>query len=178
MTVFSPEPIRRAVTLRGLGAALAMVLAGCASGGTFSGQIYRQGPIAYRVGVLPSGWSQSRSHGANLAFHHSQGGTVVVNADCSQQGEAPLDVLTNHLLFGVTAQQEVSRTPLTLDGREALRTNLTGQLDGVPIALALVVLKKNGCLYDFQLITGTEQFAAREPAFSAFVLGFTSEVGK
>ena len=136
----------------------------------------RLGAVAYRVGTLPEGWTRSRSHGANLAFHHAQGGMLIVNGECPLQGDAPLDVLTNHLLFGVTAQKEIARTLFSLDGREALRTHLTGQLDGVPIELSLVVLKKDGCLYDFQLIAGPQQFAAREPAFHAFVAGFASEV--
>lgn len=162
--------------LRLRGSMWALLLAGCVGSGTFSGQVFRQGAVAYRVGTLPEGWTRSRSHGANLAFHHAQGGMLIVNGECPLQGDAPLDVLTNHLLFGVTAQKEIARTLFSLDGREALRTHLTGQLDGVPIELSLVVLKKDGCLYDFQLIAGPQQFAAREPAFHAFVAGFASEV--
>ncbi len=170
-----PVQIRSALPLRLREAVWVVLLAGCVGAGTFSGQVYRQGSVAYRVGVLPDGWSRSRSHGANLVFQHAQGGMVVVNAECPLQGDAPLHVLTNHLLFGVSAQQEISRTLFTLDGREALRTHLTGQLDGVPIELALVVLKKDGCLYDLQLIAGPGQFAAREPAFTSFVAAFASE---
>ena len=170
------EQIPSALPLRLRESVWVLLLAGCVSSGTLSGQVFRQGAVSYRVGTLPEGWSRSRSHGANLAFHHTQGGMLVVNGECPVQGDAPLDVLTNHLLFGVTAQKEISRTLVTLDGREALRTHLTGQLDGVPIELSLVVLKKDGCLYDFQLIAGPQQFALREPDFNAFVAGFTSEI--
>ena len=170
------EQIPRALPLRLRESVWALLLAGCVGSGTFSGQVFRQGAVAYRVGTLPEGWTRSRSHGANLAFHHAQGGMLIVNGECPLQGDAPLDVLTNHLLFGVTAQKEIARTLFSLDGREALRTHLTGQLDGVPIELSLVVLKKDGCLYDFQLIAGPEQFASREPDFHAFVAGFSSEI--
>ena len=39
-----------------------------------------------------------------------------------------------------------------MDGREALRTVARAKLDGVPRELELVVLKKDGCVYDFALV--------------------------
>lgn len=147
-------------------------LAGCASTATFSGGVFRQGAVAYRVGPLPATWQRIRSQGANLAFRHDQGGTIVVNGQCPAQDDAPLSVLTNHLLFGLSARRETSRETQTLDGREALRTQVSGQLDGVHVALDLVVLKKDGCLYDLQLISGPDHFAARQPDFTAFLAGF------
>lgn len=159
-------------------ALLSVLGPGCAPAAHFAGSVFRQGAVSYRVGPLSSDWQRLRSGGANLAFRHPHGGTIVVNGQCPAQDDAPLDVLTNHLLFGVTERQEQARTTIALDGREALRTQLEGAMDGVRVALDLVVLKKDRCLYDLQLIVGPAQRAARQPDFSAFVAGFTTAVDR
>lgn len=151
---------------------------GCGPATTFADGEFRRGAVAYRVGPLSADWQRLRSGEANLAFRHAQGGTIVVNGQCPAQDDAPLDVLTNHLLFGVGDRREQGRSTLTLDGREALRTQISGTVDGVRVALDLVVLKKDRCLYDLQLIAGPDRFAARQPDFTAFVTGFTALKGR
>jgi hypothetical protein len=147
--------------------ALGGLLLGCVSS-SFVDQQYRRGNIAFRVGSLPAPWVQAAVGHGNLSFRHPQGGTVVVNAQCPTRDDVPLDVLTNHLLFGIKTKKEISRTPLTLDGRAALDSLLIGELDGVPVELELVVLTKDGCTYDLQLIASPEVFAARQPDFVSF----------
>jgi hypothetical protein len=152
------------------------VLLACAGPGSFVNQVYRRGAVAYRVGPLPAAWERVSVGRLNLVFRHREGGTLAVNATCPHREDAPLHVLTNHLLFGIEAQREKSRTPITLDGRAGLRTRLTGELDGVPIEMELVVLKKDGCAYDLQLVTSPQRFAARQPDFDGFLRGFTTSV--
>lgn len=151
---------------------LLCLLAGCAFRGGLTGNVYRDGPIVFRIGTLPGSWQRVQIADGQLAFHHSQGGTILAHATCEPQADASLDVLTNHLLFGIEQRREQARTPISLDGRQALRTCLVGRLDGVPIALELVVLKKDGCTYDLQLASSPQVFAHRQPDFQRFVDGF------
>ncbi len=153
---------------------LAALCSGCgASSGSFAAGVYRDGAIAYRVGALGSQWRRIHVTGGQLAFHHDQGGTISAAATCEgPDHDAPLDVLTNHLLFGVEHRVERSRSAGTLDGRAALRTRADGTLDGVPIALDLVVLERDGCIYDLQLIAGPTAINARRPDFDRFLDGF------
>ncbi len=144
---------------------------GCATS-RFEGDTYFGAHATYRVGRLSGEWRRSQVPGANLAFVSPWGGTIFVNATCTDLKDLSLDVLTNQELFGVERQRELRREVLTLDGRAALRTRLTGTLDGVPVAMELVVLKKDGCTYDFGLVAPMEVFAAREADFSALVSGF------
>jgi hypothetical protein len=151
---------------------LALLLGGCGAAGTLSGGVYRDGPLAFRIGPLPSEWRRVQVGEGQLAFHHDEGGTILAHATCEARGDAPLDVLTNHLLFGIEEPREQSRTPLSLDGRRALRTRVDGALDGVPIALDLVVLKKDSCTYDLELASSPEVFARRQADFERFFAGF------
>lgn len=152
-----------------------VALSACLSSSRTSSWSFRRGAVSYRVGALPPAWSRSAAHGADLAFHRRDGGTIAVSSHCSASEDVPLDVLTNHLLFGVGAQSEVSRTLFTLDGRAALRTRLGGEVDGVPVELELVVLKKDGCIYDLQLITAASQLSRCQADFDSFVQGFATQ---
>ena len=156
---------------------MAASLFACATSSRFVNQVYRRGRIAYRVGSLPDSWRRIAAHGADLAFRRRDGGTIVASARCDDVEDVPLDVLTNHLLFEIVIHGEFTRTPFTLDGRAALRTRLEGELDGVPVALDLIVMKKDGCTYDLQLIAAPVQYARCQADFDAFVRGFAALSG-
>jgi hypothetical protein len=128
---------------------------------------------SYRVARLSDTWQRVRADGNGVAFHHPGGGTIALDVTCSDADDVPLDVLTRHLLIGIDPRQERSRTTLTVDGRGALRTRIDGQLDGVPVSLDLVVLKKDGCTYDLVLIAPPSLLAQRQPEFARFIGSFT-----
>jgi hypothetical protein len=150
---------------------LAMLAAACTSG-SFKDNVYRDSHTAYRVGLLGPSWHRFDLSGGNLAFHHEQGGSIYANATCKGINDVPLDVLTNQALFDVERKHELGRERFTLDGRVALRTRLTGSVDGVEVELELVVMKKDNCVYDLQLVAGGQIFAEREADFGRFVDGF------
>ncbi len=132
--------------------------------------------LHYKIGTLSSPWRPLRLGGGQRAFHHPQGGAIFASASCNvSDADAPLDVLTNHLLFQLQDIEEQGREPLTLDGRAALRTRVRATLDGVPIALELVVLKKDGCSVDLQLAASPATIASRRADFERFMRGFAVE---
>lgn len=124
-----------------------------------------------RVGTLPAAWQRVRNDGDSIAFHHAAGGTIVSAASCGDSDDVPLDILTNHLLLGIEGRHERARETLVLDGRAALRTQLDATLDGVPVALELVVLKKDGCTIDLYLVAPRPAFDDRRADFDRFVAG-------
>ena len=124
----------------------------------------------FRVGELPPSWHKVDSK-SDLAFRSNEGGTIYANVDCDPNQDAPLDVLTNHLLFGVDVKME-QRAEMTLAGRKALRTRIHGEVDGVPVELDTIVMKKNGCVYDLGLAAGPDTFDTHEHAFEEFIAGF------
>jgi hypothetical protein len=149
-----------------------LVASACQTGGGLSGDTYRDGLVSYRIGTLSPDWGRVRVADGQVAFHHPGGGSILANANCQPRQDVSLDVLTNHLLFGIEDRREESRVRFQLDGRMALRTRLDGTLDGVPISLDLVVLKKDGCIYDLGLAAAPSVFPQRRPDFERFVRGF------
>lgn len=157
---------------------VASLSAGCAAQG-LSGNVFRQGNVAFRVGPIPEHWrllDDKRVKGdlASFAFRSDRRRVTVGAAGrCGRDGDdVPLRSLTHHLTIGFTQREIVEERELTLDGRAALRTEMTAQLDGVPKHLVLVVIKKDYCVYDFWRIADS---GGGDPAeFDTFVSGFST----
>jgi hypothetical protein len=154
----------------------------------FSRSMRRSGPLLVlalagacaaprlEVPAPTGGWKAAPAREGGVAYHHAKaGGTIAANRTCEDVEDVPLDVLTNHLLIGVEERKEASRRPLTVAGRGALRTRLDGKIDGVPVGLDLVVLKKDGCVYDLMLVGSPQRVEALAPEFERFVARFAPE---
>jgi hypothetical protein len=55
-----------------------------------------------------------------------------------------------------------------------MRTKLQAKLDGVRKHFIVVVLKKDGCIYDFLYVAAAEPSAQAEGEFDRFVGGFAT----
>ena len=60
-----------------------------------------------------------------------------------------------------------------MDGREALRTEISAALDGVKKQYLVYVLKKDSCVYDFMYIAADSAPGSRAD-FERFVQGFAA----
>jgi hypothetical protein len=153
-------------------------ISACATSG-LTGHTFRKGDIAFRVGQMPDDWRLLEDPSvegdlASFAFRSDQRRvTVGVAGRCGRDGDdVPLRSLTQHLTIGFTDRHIVEQREFTLDGRAALRTVMTASLDGVPKHLAFVVLKKDGCVYDFWRIADSSNQSTHD--FDGFVGGFTT----
>lgn len=157
---------------------LVLVLLGAGCRGVLAGTTFNKDAVGYRV-VPPgggTGWRRVDFADNDLAWlADGTGHVVAVNATCSDHDDPQLDVLTRHLVMGFTDRQWLSQEPFTLDGRDALRSKVTAKLDGVPVALEFVVMKKNGCVHDFTYISPMGHEAEHQADFDALVAGFKQE---
>jgi hypothetical protein len=139
----------------------------------FDGQVFRQGDVAFRLEHLPAGWRNIEINDTALAFRDDENAsTVAINGRCGKDAEdVPLRSLTQHLFLQFTDRRLEEQELFPLDGREALRTQMVARLDGVQKYFHVVVLKKDGCVYDFLQIANGPQDTER---FLHFVRGFSS----
>lgn len=151
---------------------LAITLCGCRGG--LVGDKFKRDGLSYRV-IEPQGWRRAGFDDNDLAWVSDQGHVIAINATCTGHEDPQLDVLMNHLVIGFTDRQWLSKTKFQLDGREALRSLVRAKLDGVPISLDLVVLKKNGCVHDFTYASPSGQEHAHQAEFDALIAGFRQE---
>jgi hypothetical protein len=139
----------------------------------FDGHVYRHEDIAFRLARVPEGWRAIESSDTALAFRDdSREATIAINGRCGKDAEdVPLRSLTQHLFIQFTERRLERQELLSLDGREALATRMVAKLDGVPKHFQVVVLKKDGCVYDFWQITARE---VAPETFLDFVQGFST----
>src|SRR5262249_47550965 len=99
-----------------------------------------------------------------------------VNSTCTPDGDASLEVLTAHLLMGFTKREPVSESKHEpMDGRDSLRSHYKAELDGVPGGMMLVVLKKDGCVYEFTDLSTPSRFDEKRQSFDQVLAEFHAE---
>ncbi|MHB8873908.1 MAG: hypothetical protein ACYC8T_09515 [Myxococcaceae bacterium] len=150
--------------------ALAPGLAAC-HGGLREGVFTKEG-VRYEVGAKPAQWRQLELEDNDLAFVADSGHSIAVNSTCRNHGDPSLEVLTQHLIMGFTDRTRVAQEPGSIDGRASLGSHYTARLDGVPIELMLVVMKKDGCIYDFTYLSPQGRFEEKRPAFESLLSRF------
>jgi hypothetical protein len=165
-------PPRCAALRRFVATALVLSALAC-SAANFDGRVFRQGNVAFRLEHLPPSWRQIEINDTALAFRDDERETTVaINGRCGRDAEdVPLQSLTQHLFLQFTERKLQEQRIIPLDGREALETLLVAKLDGVEKHFHVVVLKKDGCVYDFLQIANAPQDPEQ---FRFFVNGFSS----
>jgi hypothetical protein len=143
---------------------------------TWDGRTYSGDSVRFHLGPVAPGWHRIEAENALLAFGDSARDLVVsVNGRCGKDSDdVPLSALTQHLFLYFTERRIVRQDADLLDGREALRTEMSAKLDGVARRFVVYVLKKDGCVYDFILIAAPSANPASIAEFDRFVLGFST----
>jgi hypothetical protein len=140
---------------------------------------YYKGNNRYALGAPPSGFRRLDLKGNDLAFlSDASGHSLAINSTCENYEDANLEVLTNHVLMGFGDKTRISQEVVRFDGRDSLQSHVRATLDGVPVELFLIVVKKNGCIYDFTYLSPVGQFAAHYATFRALVDPFHAEAMK
>ncbi|NOJ94937.1 hypothetical protein D7W82_32350 [Corallococcus sp. CA049B] len=156
---------------------LSTLLAGCHRA-TFEDSVLQKSDVKYRVGPLSNDVWERRGFADNdLAFveRGDTGRVIATNATCRDHDDPSLQVLTKHLLMGFTERQDLGQRTFTLDDREALRSRYVAKLDGVPVSLELVVVKKDNCVFDFSYVAPVGAADARMADFERLFQGFHAE---
>ncbi len=130
---------------------------------------------SYAVGPLPVTWRRGKvgKYKVLVFYNDAYHSSIETDAFCDQSfDDASLRVLTSHLHAGLTKPQTKSETPMMLNGRGALRSIAEGTVDGIPMRLDSVVIKKDNCLFDFVLIAQPSFYSSAVADFESFFGGF------
>jgi hypothetical protein len=174
----TPHGRRRIRTARSWSICLGIagILAGlvaCAGGRAADG-LYRDGAHRFTLRLPPADWRPQRVEGGALAFRSPElGAALALLADCEDPEPGELPWVARHLFWGLQDRRILERAPLVVHGTAAMRTRLTARLDGRPIEVEGVTLRRDGCLYDFAYLAPPAVFARGRAAFEAFLDGFT-----
>jgi len=128
----------------------------------------------YAVEAPSDGWAVVKAGGADRAFYNEAlGASIYTDSNCGPRfDEAHAAILATELLAGLRDVQTVRDEPLALAGRTGVLRVHTGTLDGVPVQVALGVLNRDACTYDFALVAPPERFDAAYSAYERVVRSF------
>jgi hypothetical protein len=129
----------------------------------------------YNVGDLPDSWQRTKIGSyKTIAFYNPElKSTLETDAFCDDAyDDASLQVLTTHLYFDIRDKKTRWEKPFMLSGRGALRSVAEGKVDGVPIVLDTVVIKKDDCLFDFAMASEPDLYSKAAADFERFFKGF------
>jgi hypothetical protein len=152
-------------------ALLLLALAGCASRHAPPVAVEGQYSLGHPTGRV---WRHVNPGGADKAWwSESLSATIYADSNCGlRSSESRLEVMTDHLLFGLTELQTLEEKAIQVGSRDALYRTVEGRMDGVPVRLAVVVARKDNCTYDFVYIARPDAFGEGLPDFLTVVEGF------
>ncbi|UYL08735.1 hypothetical protein B9G69_016960 [Bdellovibrio sp. SKB1291214] len=114
-----------------------------------------------------------KSKSADRAWQSSKtGNTISYISECGSTSDASLQTLETDSLSALNKLQILKTETATYNGRESRQSVSAGTIDGVPVALALVVFKKNGCNYTLSYGGVEKQFNSELPVFESFKANF------
>lgn len=155
---------------------LALAAASACGAPRVSNGVYKDASVHYAIGAPGAGWKEIVVDDANAAWFHEQAvASLLVSSHCEGVDDAPLESLTRHLTIGMTEVEIIAETRETLSRREALETELAAKLDGVPRRQTILVMKKDGCVYDIVLDASPASHAAARKGYESVKQGFVVE---
>lgn len=150
-----------------IGASVAVSLASCGKTAV-TGKV-----LDFSHGPLPAEWKKTEVAGLAVAYYHSgYGATAGVAPACEGISDTTLESLAQQELIGLEQREMLEEKRVTVDGREAVEWVVKGSVDGVEMRVNLVVFRKDGCVYDLNLVSRPETFSQARTDFQAFVAGF------
>ncbi len=156
-------------------ASLLIVLSflGCQKRG-LHGWIFYKGYLRYKIGALDSSWRPIKLAENDIAFYNKTYAALIqVNSTCRKDYEdVSLKILTDHLFYGLQDRKLILQEKRRVARRAALYTEMEASLDGVRVKTAVLVLKKNECIYDFTYLTRPWNFSRGINSFHRVIYGF------
>lgn len=128
----------------------------------------------YYIGMLPDGWRDLKT-GARAASWYNPERRAAISTDVlceNSMGDKPLESIAGDIAASIDDRRVTGTRDFMLDGRGALRESVVGTVDGVPMNMEIVVLKKNNCSFNMAAIVPPEELSAVMPDFETFVGGF------
>jgi len=107
----------------------------------------------YKFQGPKSNWSKADFEvDADHIFVSDRSGAVYsVNSLCDRYETASLKSLMKSVLAPLTDRRKVSERTFKFDGREALQSRLKAKVDGADVEVLATILRKDDCIFDFNL---------------------------
>ena len=113
--------------------------------------------------AIKSPWKEIDSNGSDLAFNNKTSNSIFIfNSACRKFDPSNLPTLTNSILTGIDNVEISEKSTTTHQEREAVLVVAKGNVDGVTRYFRVLTTQKNNCIYDYALISTTEDYLKKD----------------
>lgn len=150
-----------------------LVLASCVSVSLAGKPKLERAQVSFRPPNSP--FRSVNSASADQAWKNPKSGnSVAYFSSCNDPADPSLELVRRELVSGIQNLQFRSSEIVTFNGREALRSLVSGQVDGVEAQMDILIFKKNQCTFGITYVGLSSRFAEDKPVFEDFLLGFVA----
>lgn len=110
---------------------------------------------------------------ADQAWQNRQTGTTLSYLSvCNDASDPSLDALRSSTLQGLEELSIKSENKFQYNSREAIKSEVSGKLDGVEVVVKMVIFKKNYCNYTISMVGLKGKSESDFVVFDDFTTGF------
>lgn len=102
------------------------------------------------------------------------GNTLSFTSECGD-ASANIDQIYNELLSGVSQSKVVEEKREFFNERAAIKSHVTGNVDGIPVKMAFLVFKKNSCVYSISYGGVEKNFESELADYQKFLSHFKAD---
>jgi len=118
-------------------------------------------------------WKKRDPENSDKAYQLPSGPIATVTSSCNRHPTASLQLLTKHLLMGTRDVNVERRDDLKVGDADGLLSKVTATMEGAKFHMLLVVSRqKNGCVFDFSLVSPKTLSGGDESEFLDFVRSY------
>lgn len=138
------------------------------------GRVYLNKGDYYRVGILPEEWVRMSTRAKTISFYSDRAlSSISTDAFCGRSvSNRKLSALAGDATSALEDRNVTEEKEFMLDGRGALRRTITGKQDGISLVVDLVVIKKDGCVFDIYSVSPPDKALQVKSDFETFFGGF------
>ena len=144
---------------------------GCVSVNLPAGRTERA-KVAFRPPAPPFEKAKLEGSADEMWRNPKTGNNISYFTQCGDKSDPELTSIRNELALGLSEYQVLQSDRVPYNGREALRSLISGKVDGIESMMDVIILKKNGCIYGITFVGLSQKLKVDQPAFEKFVREF------
>lgn len=140
------------------------------------GIVYTHGGGRYFIGEIPSDWKRESISLKNIFLSHQKYQvSISISSFCEGAvDDAPLDKLSQQLLYDLSDIKILSQKKIKVDQTSALRKRISGKFNEKKVKLDTVVMKKDQCVFDLAYIASPRDYKNNISYFNQLLNQFRS----
>ena len=130
---------------------LLLFSASCVSVKIATNDGHKQSELSFQAPASP--FESISLDNADKAWQNKKtGSTLSYLSQCKDNADPSLESLRDTTLRGLDSVEILKDEKMSYNGREAVKTQVKGKLDGVSVLVRLLIFKKNFCRYTISMV--------------------------